>query len=530
MFILTRILLIFCVSFITNAADSIALQRVSYSKLSKSFVIHLKQAQLYPQAHDINSLNFVKERIDQSQIKHTHLQQYYLGIPILGGSAILHKKNDSIQQITGRVYQELNKDLGDKLPYTEQLTKDILQEFTDFWPAKNIVEQKISPIIFIDKSSFAHWAYQVELTILTNNSLPQKPSAIIDANTKSQLISWDNIKTSRTLVKGLGFGGNQKIGLVQYGHDLPFLNISHDEFFDTCYMENKEVKVVDMQKHYTSNNLPMFFNCPNSSQENIYWTGYDANGYDKINGAYSISNDALYIAEIIKTMYKKIYNIEPLVENGQPQKLIMRVHYGKNYANAFWDGTQMSFGDGDYSLYPLVSLSIGAHEITHGFTEQHSNLVYFGQSGAINESFSDMAAQAAEYYLYKKNNWKIGHEVVKDTSPMAAIRFLNHPSLDKHSIEFAHHYRDDMDVHYSSGVYNKLFYLIATTPNWDTQKAFKVMLKANVDYWTPTATFSDAACGIINAARDLKYSITDIKNALEEVIIDYDDCYKLIAK
>jgi pseudolysin len=202
----------------------------------------------------------------------------------------------------------------------------------------------------------------------------------------------------------------------------------------------------------------------------------------------------------------------------------MRVHYGKNYANAFWDGTQMSFGDGDYSFYPLVALSIGAHEISHGFTEQHSNLVYFGQSGAINEAFSDMAAQAAEYYIDKKNSWKIGHDIIKSTSPMAAIRFMDKPSLDKHSIEFAHHYRDGMDVHYSSGVYNKLFYLIATTPNWDTQKAFKLMLKANMDYWIPTATFSDAACGIIYAAKDLKYSIDDVQHALEEVIIDYDNC------
>lgn len=514
----------FLTIFSINAADKIVLQHGSYHDLAKSFLIQLDNYKPIAKQDRINSLEYIRERMDEYQVKHIRLQQYYLGTPILGGNVIAHEKHHSIQKINGTVFQELNRDLGDRLPYSDLLAKDVSQNYINSWYSKQIIEKKISPIIFIDKYSKAHWAYLVELLIMNDDSLPEKPTAIIDIYTKKQLVSWNNIKTSRTLVNGLGFGGNQKTGLLQYGKDLPFLNILHDDFLDVCYMENQDVKVVDMQHHYTADNLPMISNCSYASQENAYWTGYEADGYDKLNGAYSASNDALYIASIIKNMYKKVYKVEPLVHKNQVQQMIMRVHYGKNYANAFWDGTQMSFGDGDYSFYPLVSLSIGAHEITHGFTEQHSNLVYFGQSGAINESFSDMAAQAAEYYLDKKNTWKIGHDIIKSTSPMAAIRFMDNPSLDKHSIEFAHHYRDGMDVHYSSGVYNKLFYLIANTPNWNTQKAFKMMLKANMDYWIPTATFNDAACGIINAARDLKYSLSDVKNALEEVIIDYDDC------
>lgn len=528
----TRILsiifaLFFSKTIIVNATELIKPQQMTYENLSKTFAIQLDNHKQISKEYKRNSLKFIKETIDNNQTRHIRLQQYYLGVPILEGYAIAHIKNQNIKhqhKITGSIYEDLPKDLGLNIPFSKFLTNDVLENFKNSYAKDSIVNQNISPIIYIDKNFIAHWAYLVELEIANKHSLPKKPKAIVDVYTKKQLAKWNNIQTTRTLVKGLGFGGNHKSGLVQYGKDLPFLNISYDDFTGICYMENKEIKIVDMQNHYTGDNLTIISNCPYSKQDNAYWTGYNEDGYDKINGAYSTSNDALYIANIIKNMYQEVYKVEPLVYKGQPQKLIMRVHYGKNYANAFWDGKQMSFGDGDYSFYPLVSLSIGAHEISHGFTEQNSNLVYFGQSGAINESFSDMAAQAAEYYVNQQNSWQIGHEVIKNSSGIRAIRFMDNPSLDKHSIEFAHHYRDDMDVHYASGVYNKLFYLIATTPNWNTEKAFKVMLKANMDYWIPTATFNTAACGVISAAEDLKYSTEDIKNALDEVIIDYDNC------
>ena len=107
----------------------------------------------------------------------------------------------------------------------------------------------------------------------------------------------------------------------------------------------------------------------------------------------------------------------------------------KGYENAFWDGKQMTFGDGDTMMYPLVSLGVGAHEISHGFTEQHSNLEYYGQSGGINEAFSDMAAQAAEYYSAKKNSWQIGPEIMKEDSGYEALRYMDKPSRDGSSID-----------------------------------------------------------------------------------------------
>ena len=505
------------------AAIPTPLQKLTYTNLAQLINIELSP-QALTNKQIPNTLNFMRERTDANNIQHIRMQQHYLGIPIFGGNAILHKKQQHNLKLNGTIYQNLDQDLGDKAPYSQQITQQTLENFKSQWPTASITSEQISPIIYIDANQHANWAYKVQLFIQNANAIPEKPSAIIDANSQVPYISWDDIKTSRTLVKGLGYGGNQRIGLLKYGVNLPFLNLSFDDFMGICYMENRNSKIVDMQRRYEGENAAMAFTCPYVSKADAYWTGYNEDGYDHSNGGYSASNDALHIADTIRNMYKKVYGVDVLTDRQQPQQLVMRIHYGKEFGNAFWDGRQMTFGDGNHFLHPLVSMSIGAHEVSHGFTEQNSNLIYFGQSGAINESFSDMAAQAAEYYITKKNTWKIGQDVLKSTSLIDALRFMDRPSLDRRSIENAEQYREGMDVHYASGVFNRLFYLLATTRYWNTQKAFKVMLKANMDYWSENSDFRDAACGVIYAAEDYKYNTRDVQNALGKVFIDYGHC------
>ncbi len=81
-----------------------------------------------------------------------------------------------------------------------------------------------------------------------------------------------------------------------------------------------------------------------------------------------------------------------------------------------------------------------------------------------------------------------------------------------------------MNVHHSSGVYNRLFYLLAHQRGWDVRKAFHVMLKANVDYWTPYTNFAEGACGVLDSARDLDFPVEGVKQSLDKVGIDYQGC------
>jgi pseudolysin len=528
--LLSRALQSFCVFIVlsfalsANAAEHVSLQHMSFHDLQQIMDIVVSDDEHPALTKSVNSLQFISKHTDVKKVTHSRFQQKYLGFPVFGGYAISHKASQRFLSLNGTIYKNLQNDLGIQPPFSSKQKQTLFTKFIAPHQGENITEKQILPIVYVDESHQAFWAYKVSALVSPINSMPQKPSAIINALTGIEIESWDDIKTSHSLVNGVGFGGNQKIGRHQFGVNLPLLSISRDDFSGVCYMENKQVKVVDMNYRYEGVNTPMAFTCPFSPADNAYWTGYDENGYDNTNGAYSPSNDALYIGNVIKKMYKDVYGVEALFDRHTPMQLIMRVHYGRDYANAFWDGRQMTFGDGDRMLHPLVSLGIGAHEVSHGFTEQNANLIYFGQSGGMNESFSDMAAQAAEYYLNKENSWHIGQDILKSTYPIKALRYMDWPSKDGRSIDYADHYRKGMDVHYSSGVYNRLFYLLASSPQWNTNKAFDVMIKANMDYWTPKSTFDEGACGVIYAAEDLDLSVRDVKKVLDEVMINYDLC------
>jgi len=138
----------------------------------------------------------------------------------------------------------------------------------------------------------------------------------------------------------------------------------------------------------------------------------------------------------------------------------------------------------------------------------------------MNESFSDMASQAAEFYAHGESSWSIGSDIMKE----GVVRYMDEPSRDGRSINSADQYVEEMDVHQSSGVYNRMFYVLAHLPQWDVKQAFEVMVKANMDYWTPYTNFNEGGCGVINAAQDLGLSADDVKHALIQVAIDGSNC------
>ena len=174
----------------------------------------------------------------------------------------------------------------------------------------------------------------------------------------------------------------------------------------------------------------------------------------------------------------------------------------------------MYFGDGASTFYPLVSLDVTSHEVSHGFTEQNSGLTYSGMSGGMNEAFSDMAGEAAEYYDHGSNDWLVGAQIFKSTG---ALRYMCNPPQDGGSIDNASKYKSTMDVHYTSGVYNKAFCLLAKTSGWTTKKAFQVFARANRDYWTSGSTFNQGACGVEKAATALGYTKASVTAAFTAV-------------
>lgn len=157
---------------------------------------------------------------------------------------------------------------------------------------------------------------------------------------------------------------------------------------------------------------------------------------------------------------------------------------------------------------------MSAHEVSHGFTSQNSNLTYSNQSGGINEAYSDIAGEAAEFYMTGTNDFLVGAQIFKGTG---ALRYMANPPQDGKSIDHASKFVTGMNVHYSSGVYNKAFYLLATKSGWDVPKAFKVFARANDLYWTSSTNYNQGACGMRTAATDLGYSTADVASAFSVV-------------
>lgn len=467
-------------------------------------------------SHQLKKLNVHTDDLGQ---RHVRYQQQYEGVPVWGAYVSEHRPLTGKTNTYGVIYNNLKQDLGEKPTFLVDFAP-VLADFEAKYPGAKVSIHSAQEMIYVGPEGRAHWVYVLYIMVEKDDAPPQIYCVIMNIRSLQVYDAWDTLKTL-TKVEGLGFGGNGRMGKTQYGRDSRVLNLVRNDSKGECFMQNEFVMIQDMHSTYSGVAPISSFNCDWVAK--AYWTGVNQDGYDEINQAYSPTNDALYIGSMIHDMFSEWYHLDPIGRSDDSTKtLIMRVHYGQSYENAFWDGKQMSFGDGGKSMYPLVVPSVAAHEIAHGFTEHHSDLVYTGQSGAINESFSDMAAQALEYYRYGKNSWAIGAEAMKDETK--ALRYMQNPSADGKSINHAKDYYQGLDVHYASGVYNRFFYLLANTKNWNTKKAFDIVVKANVDYWVPTSNYEDAACGVLWAADDLMYPLPDVQSAFKAVGIDTMQC------
>jgi Zn-dependent metalloprotease len=424
------------------------------------------------------------------------MQQTYQGLKVWGEHIV--RVEDSagfVESLGGAVYRGVAADLPSTRPaLSSQMALNIAKRHNDsssvnFARDASIFRSEKSELqIYFDNNHKARLAYIVEFfKDSRGGGKPSRPMVIVDAQSGAILEQWEGL----TFNDATGPGGNAKTGRYYYGNDYGPLKVTDD-----CAMDNEKVTTINLN-HLESGSDPHKFTCPENTVK-------------EINGAFSPLNDGHYFGGVVFDLYQSWYGATPL-----KQKLKMHIHYSKNFENAYWDGEGMTFGDGASTFYPLVSLDVTAHEVSHGYTEQNSNLVYKGQSGGINESFSDMAGEAAEFFMTGKNDFLVGAQIMKKAD--SALRYMDNPTKDKRSIDNVAKYNEGLDVHYSSGIYNKAFYLLASKPGWGVRKAFDVFVLANRAYWKPKTTFNSGACGVESAAQDLGYTVADVTDAFAGV-------------
>ncbi len=221
--------------------------------------------------------------------------------------------------------------------------------------------------------------------------------------------------------------------------------------------------------------------------------------------------------------YKTNFNRDSF--NNAGAQLKSTVHYSSNYVNAFWNGTQMVYGDGDnVDSGPLgKSLDVTVHELTHAVTSSESNLTYSNESGALNEGMSDIFAAYCESWTKAWSTeaavWMIGDDIWTPATAGDALRYMANPTQDGSSKDYyPERYTGTSDnggVHWNSGIANLAFKLLSTGgthPRGKTtttvtgigvQKAGAIFYKANVDLMTASTTFAQAKTYTEQAAEAL---------------------------
>ncbi|MEC4014775.1 M4 family metallopeptidase [Streptomyces sp. H27-D2] len=176
-------------------------------------------------------------------------------------------------------------------------------------------------------------------------------------------------------------------------------------------------------------------------------------------------------------LYLKAFGRKSIDDSGLP--LNATVHYGEDYGNAFWDGERMVFGDGDGEIFLdfTIPVDVIGHELTHGVTQYSANLEYFGQSGALNESMSDVFGSLIKQYSLGQTadqaDWLIGAGLLAPRVTGEALRSMKAPGTaydddvlgkDPQPGTMDHYVqtsRDNGGVHINSGIPNHAFYFVA---------------------------------------------------------------------
>lgn len=237
-------------------------------------------------------------------------------------------------------------------------------------------------------------------------------------------------------------------------------------------------------------------------------------------------NEAYDGSGLTYDLYFDIYGRNSIDNNGLP--LNSTVHYQKSYDNAFWDGQQMVYGDGDEDLPPAqrlfnrftISLDIIAHELTHGVTQNEANLAYITQSGALNESMSDVFGSLVKQKLRGQSasqaDWIIGEGLFTPNVNGVGIRSMKAPGtayddpvLGKdpqpaHMKDYVTTIEDNGGVHINSGIPNRAFYVTAVEIGGNAwEKAGKIWYKTLTDKLQSTANFQNAADLTFEAAGEI---------------------------
>ncbi|TCP57637.1 thermolysin [Tumebacillus sp. BK434] len=421
-----------------------------------------------------------KSHKDESGTTHTKLDQVIGGIPVFGAEMIVHEANGDVQGITGSF-----KDLAPKA------SKAVLKESAAIDKAVahtgyqgELSEPAKTELVYVAQGSAAVLTYKVSVNYL--GEAPGRWSVFVDAATGEIVNSFNQIEH----VAGTGTGvlGDTK-------------TIQTTLRSGTYYLEDRSKTAMTglIQTKTYKNGWLLSYNMTDTD-----------NVWDASNQRAGV--DAHYYAGYVYDYYYNLLGRNSY--DGTGKTLLSYVNYQNGYNNAYWNGSSMTYGDGDGKNFRAFSgaLDVIAHELTHGVTEYTSGLVYQNQSGALNESWSDAMGAVIE-----GRNWLLGEDIVLPGYGKAAFRSMSDPGAygdPAHMSQYVNTSADNGGVHTNSGIPNKAFYNFATAIG-SRDIAGKIWYIASRDYMTSSTNFSGARAATLSACAALYGTGSSYYSALQ---------------
>ncbi|MEI4831934.1 M4 family metallopeptidase [Bacillus sp. FJAT-53711] len=436
------------------------------------------------------------------------LQQVYEGVPVWGSTQVAHVgKDGALKVVSGTVAPELDKKekLKNKNKIEGKKAIAIAQQDLGFTPKYEV--DPSADLYVYQNGDDTTYAYVVKLNFLDPE--PGNYYYFIEADSGKVLNKYNTIHNATenkspikpaagTSVKPVT--GTNKVGTgVGVLGDTKSINttLSGSSYY---LQDNTRGAVIYTYDGKNRTTLP-----------GTLWADAD-NIFNATRDAAAV--DAQYYAGVTYDYYKNKFNRNSYDNAGGALK--STVHYGSNYNNAFWNGTQMVYGDGDgYTFIPLSGgEDVVGHELTHAVTERSSNLIYQNESGALNEAISDIFGTLIEYYDNRNPDWEIGEDIYTPGTAGDALRSMSDPTKYGDPDHYSKRYTGTSDnggVHTNSSIINKAAYLLAnggthygvTVNGIGNDKVGAIYYRANTVYFTQSTTFSQARAGLVQAAADL---------------------------
>ncbi len=440
---------------------------------------------------------------DGAGISHVRYDSFVEGIRVFDGEVIVHV-DPTAKAVLGLTNQHRRIDTldGDPVIQADEAVANALYHMKS--PA--FVDGKPSlELVFYPIGSRHQLAWLVDVFAEGEDREPEARVFVIDAYSGEILQSWDNL---HTYTPGTGTAAVGTAKTLYLSTSPATLSLNTEKYTDGKY------GMVDWTsgKSYTTDMLNKKTGSGTlfSDADNI-WGNYL--NTDRATAGTDAHLGMTYTFQYFKTVHGRngIYN--------DGKGVYSRVHYGRSYNNAFWSDSCkcMTYGDGDgTTLTVLVSIDVAAHEMSHGVTAATCNLVYSGESGGLNESTSDIFAAAVEFWINNAKDvpdWWIGEMIYTPATAGDALRYMDDPRRDGRSIDHYSLYTSTLDVHYSSGLANNFFYLLAngginrtsgiSVSGIGISKAERIWYVALSGYMTSTCTFALARTATVNAATQL---------------------------